>query len=126
MLAAIAAARGQAAACRGHADEAIRLADELELGVYRLRAERALALLALGGGRLEEAIDGLSQVEHALARSGNREFFISPAPDLIEALVRADRAEEAGPALRGLEAVASPEAGEAGDRRSLPRPARGR
>ena len=113
MLAAIAGARGQAAACRGHAGEAIRLADELELGVYRLRAERALALLALGGGRLEEAIDGLSQVEHALARSGNREFFISPAPDLIEALVRADRAEEAGPALRGLEAVASPEAGEA-------------
>jgi DNA-binding CsgD family transcriptional regulator len=112
MLAAIAGARGQAAACQGHAAETIGLADELELGVYRLRAERALALLALGGRRLDEAIDALSRIEQALARSGNREFFISPAPDLIEALVRADRAEEAGPVLRGLEAITSPEAGE--------------
>ena len=113
MLAAIAGARGQAAACRGHAEEAIRLADELELGVYRLRAERALALLALGAGRLEEAIDALTRIQLAVVASGNREFFISPAPDLIEALVRADRAPAAEPALRGLEAIASPEPGEA-------------
>ena len=67
LLAAIAAARGQAAACHGHAEEAIRLADELGLGVYRLRAERALALLALGSGRLDEAIDALTP-----NRSGGR------------------------------------------------------
>ena len=112
LLAAIAAARGQAAACHGHAEEAIRLADELGLGVYRLRAERALALLALGSGRLDEAIDALTRIDRAVADSGNREFFISPAPDLIEALVRADRADDAQPILRGLEAVTSPEAGE--------------
>jgi len=112
LLAAIAAARGQAAACHGHAEEAIRLADELGLGVYRLRAERALALLALGSGRLDEAIDALTRIDRAVADSGNREFFISPAPDLIEALVRADRADDARPILRGLEAVTSPEAGE--------------
>ena len=102
LLAAIAAARGQTAACRGHADEAIRVADALELGVYRLRAERALALLALGAGRLDEAIDALTRIQHAVAASGNREFFISPAPDLIEALVRADRASEAAAVLEEL------------------------
>ena len=112
LLAAIAAARGQAAACHGHAEEAIRIADELGLGVYGLRAERALALLALGSGRLDEAIDALTRIDRAVADSGNREFFISPAPDLIEALVRADRADDAQPILRGLEAVTSPEAGE--------------
>jgi DNA-binding CsgD family transcriptional regulator len=112
LLAAIAAARGQAAACHGHAEEAIGLADELRLGVYRLRAERALALLALGTGRLDDAIDALTRIDRAVADSGNHEFFISPAPDLIEALARADRADDAQPILRGLEALASPEPGE--------------
>ena len=50
---------------------------ELGLGVYRLRAERALALLALGSGRLDEAIDALSRIDRAVADSGNREFFSS-------------------------------------------------
>ena len=108
LLAGIEAARGQATACRGHAEEATRLADELELGVYGLRGERALALLALGDGRLDEAIDILRRTEQALAVSQNREFFISPAPDLIEALVRLDRSEEAERLMPSLESLASP------------------
>jgi DNA-binding CsgD family transcriptional regulator len=112
LLAAIAAQRGHADACRKHADEATRLADELEMGVYRLRAERALALLALGTGQLDDAIEKLQQVALSLSASGNREFFISPAPDLIEAFVRAGRAAEAGPILRELEPIAGPPAGE--------------
>jgi DNA-binding CsgD family transcriptional regulator len=112
ILAAIAAKRGHATACRAHADETIRLADELEMGVYRLRAERAVALLELGTGRLDDAINALERVRLSLAASGNREFFISPAPDMIEALVRAGRASDAEPILRELEPIASRSPGE--------------
>ena len=80
--------------------------------MYGLRGERALALLALGDGRLDEAIDILRRTEQALAVSQNREFFISPAPDLIEALVRLDRSEDAERLMPSLESLASPAGGE--------------
>jgi DNA-binding CsgD family transcriptional regulator len=112
LLAGIAAARGQSEACHAHAEEATRLANEFELGFYRLRAERALALLAIGRGQLGGAIDVLAGIRQELADAGNREFFISPAPDLIEALVRAGREQETEGVLREVELLAEPDHGE--------------
>ena len=103
VLASIAAARGQEDACARHADDAARLAGELEMAVFVLRADRARALAALGAGRLDEAAAVLGRIRTALAQSGNREFSISPLPDLIETHVRAGYADEARPLLLEVE-----------------------
>ena len=103
VLASIAAARGQEDACARHADDAARLAGELEMAVFVLRADRARALAALGAGRLDEAAAVLGRIRTALAESGNREFSISPLPDLIETHVRAGYADEARPLLLEVE-----------------------
>jgi DNA-binding CsgD family transcriptional regulator len=103
VLASIAAARGQQDACDRHAGDATRAAEELEMAMFILRADRARALAALGAGRLDEAALVLEQVRAELARTGNREFSISPLPDLIETLVRADRAEDTDGLLDELE-----------------------
>ena len=54
--------------CRArHADDAARLAGELEMAVFVLRADRARALAALGAGRLDEAAAVLGRIRTALA-----------------------------------------------------------
>ncbi len=99
----IEAARGDEAACRAHADEAIELAAGFSFGSSTIFAESTLALLELGIGQTEAAVDRL----RVLRRTGlfsvyepNRLFW---RPDLIEAGVRSGQLEEAEFTLAELE-----------------------
>jgi DNA-binding CsgD family transcriptional regulator len=102
-LAGVEAGRGAAVACRRHLAEALELGPEdVLLGAYALRAE---ALLHLGLAAHEEAARILDQLERLLSRGG----FASPdvvacLPDLVEALARAGRLDDAAAAYTRLEA----------------------
>ena len=99
LLAVVAAIRGDEAAARGYADEVAALAVRHELGFARARADQALAWLALGLGRLEEA---LSRLE-ALAGSGHPAIVLSAVPDLVEAAARTGHPERGVAALAVFE-----------------------
>jgi DNA-binding CsgD family transcriptional regulator len=67
-------------------------------------ASASLGFLELGYGRVETAIRHLDQVARAMERQGVGEpAAVQWAPDLIEALVRAGRTEQAEHALGALE-----------------------
>ena len=102
-LACVEARQGREQACRAHAAEALELGARLDLGFFRLWALDALAELELGLGRIEEAVARLEEKESLLAERGIADPDVSPAPELVEALVRIDRA---GDARRRLEAFA--------------------
>jgi DNA-binding CsgD family transcriptional regulator len=105
-LARIEAAQGRDADCREHATEAFDLA-EGGAGAVVVYAAAALGLLELGLGRVDEAIEHLGRVETEVHTHGLRlPTVIQWAPDLIEALARAGRREEAMEVLSGLERVA--------------------
>jgi DNA-binding CsgD family transcriptional regulator len=108
VLARIEAAQGHADDCRLHATEALDL-EEGGAGANAVVvfAVAALGLLELGLGRVGEAIEQLSRVEVALHGHGLRQpAVIQWAPDLIEALARAGRREEALELLADLELAA--------------------
>ncbi len=93
------AARGDEERCRARADEvlAVYAANGIRLPAEQLRV--ALALLALGAGRLEEAAAMLQTASAAVCEMGLCDRDVSPEPDLVEVLVRLGRAEEARPYL---------------------------
>ena len=96
-LARIEAAQGREADCRLHATEAIDLGSAgVGVGSVVVYAAAALGLLELGLGRIEEAIGQLSRVADAVHAHGLKQpTVIQWAPDLIEALARSGRREEA-------------------------------
>jgi DNA-binding CsgD family transcriptional regulator len=97
-LAWIEAGRGQEEPCRAHAEEALALTHANGLRFATMYAHCALALLDLGLGRLGDAVTRLRDVNRQTAEIPySRDSF--PLPDLIEALVRLDRATEAQEAL---------------------------
>jgi DNA-binding CsgD family transcriptional regulator len=95
----IEAARGDAQACRAHAEEVSALAERQGLTVVHEQVRTSLGLLELTLGRPEEALRHLDEAEHKLAELGFHDRDIAPGPDRVEALVRLGRIGEADDAL---------------------------
>ena len=98
-LATIDAARGDADRCRGRIDEVLRVCDEHELAVLRAVARGSLGRLELALGRPERAVAALRQGLAEVERMGLHDRDASPQPDLIEALIRVGRRDEAATVL---------------------------
>lgn len=103
-LARLEAALGREEACRAHVSEALELASGLDFGSTFPFAASALGLLELSLGRLDAAIQHLSRTNEHWDRIGLREpGRLEWQADLVEALVRAGRRDEAEPVLDDLE-----------------------
>ncbi len=109
ILAEVDAGAGNGLACAEHAARAIELGAEFDLGFYRARAERASGQLALATGRHEEAAAELERVWKEQLETGSQEWSVTPVFDLIEALVRLGRREEARDVLVRARAELPPE-----------------
>lgn len=94
-LAWLEARRGDAEACRAHAAEALELATVHHLGFFQPWATAALGELALGAGRAEEALEAYTRLDEVLGRLRFEDVDVSPAPEMVDALVRLDRRDEA-------------------------------
>jgi DNA-binding CsgD family transcriptional regulator len=94
-LAGLEARRGREAACREQAAEAMRLCDELGVALYRVWAIQALGDLELGLGRPAAAIAHYDAQIDALRSHGIADVDLSPAPELLDALLRLGRHEDA-------------------------------
>jgi DNA-binding CsgD family transcriptional regulator len=95
-LAWLEARQGREMECRAHAAEAARLCDELGVGLFGVWAIQALGDLELGLGRPDAACERYRAQAQTLADRGIADVDLSPAPELIEALLRLGKAEEAG------------------------------
>jgi len=94
-LSCVEARQGREPACREHAGEALALSADLGLGFFRIWALDALAELEAGLGRHEVAIERLEEKEQLLVGRDIGDPDASGVPELVEALVRLDRAAEA-------------------------------
>ena len=94
-LASVEAAQGRGEDCLRHVHEADRLASELGLRLTQLLARRQRALLELGTGRLEEAIEHYEALRRLAAQWDISHPYYSPIADLIEAYARAGALDEA-------------------------------
>jgi DNA-binding CsgD family transcriptional regulator len=108
LLAELEASIGDRVACGEHASEASAIAVDLNLGLFRERAERSLGRLHLVAGELDAAAPQLEEAAARLEAAGNHELNVSPLPDLIEVYVRLGRSSEADDALARLESLTSP------------------
>jgi DNA-binding CsgD family transcriptional regulator/tetratricopeptide (TPR) repeat protein len=104
-LALIDAARGDEERCRRAADQALEQANHSGLAPLRLRTQCVLALLDLGLGRLEGAIDRLERTRREVDALGLYEREASPWPDLVEADARSGNIENAEATLAQFEAT---------------------
>ena len=127
-LACVEARLGRADACREHAAEALAETAPLGVAFFRTWAFDALAEIELGVGDVQEAVKWLEEKERLLAERGIEDPDSSPVPELVEALVRLDRAQEAAERLEPLRHRRGGQgpAVVAGAARALPRPARRR
>jgi DNA-binding CsgD family transcriptional regulator/tetratricopeptide (TPR) repeat protein len=106
-VAMVAGHRGDAEACEPAAARMLRLGVEMELPSTLACAEQALGQLALGRGDAERAaVHFRAALDHTAAHGTRDPAFLFSHADLIESLVRLDRADEARPVLVELEAGA--------------------
>lgn len=89
------ARRGDVDECRSHAEEALALAGEHHLGFFRTWAMTALAELELGLGRTDAALDRYRELDAVLTELGLVDVDLSPAAEMVEAMVHLGMAEEA-------------------------------
>ncbi|WP_272474602.1 helix-turn-helix transcriptional regulator [Baekduia alba] len=94
-LACVHARQGREQDCRAHAAEALDLTARLGLDFFALWALDALAELELGLGNIDAAVARLEEKERLLVRRGVEDPDVSPVPELVEALIRLDRIDEA-------------------------------
>jgi len=87
-LAWLEARQGKEPECRAHAAEAAALAAQLGIGTHRIWVLAALADLELGLGHLNVALEHLRDQQVALDSLGIDDVDLSPAPELVEILVR--------------------------------------
>ena len=103
-LARIEAGLGHEEACRAHVAEALTLAERHGAQGARAHALAALGLLELAQMRVHEAIEALTEAVGLFADHGVREPGVTRCePDLIEALMRASRTDEAEELLERFE-----------------------
>lgn len=106
-LARVEAARGLEGDCRAHAAEALEQAARHGIGAAETYARWALGLLAIGLGRMPEAIVHLEQIAALVDAHEMRQPTEVPwAQDLIEAYARSDRSVDAEAVLARLQAQA--------------------
>ena len=106
-LAWLEAREGREESCRAHAARALELAHAHGRGLYECWALAALGDLELALGRPAEAVGRLTDVSAALARLGIADVDLSPAPELVEALVQCGRDDEAALAAEAYAGRAS-------------------
>src|SRR5262249_14356620 len=97
VIAWFAAVEGDEEICRTTAHEAVDAARAGDVGIAHSLAEWALAMLDLSGGRYDDAALRLAEMSSAPPGIGHPYASLVAAPDLVEACVRAGRAEEAHP-----------------------------
>jgi DNA-binding CsgD family transcriptional regulator len=95
LLSWLAAIRGDHQACVENARESLALATRLHLTQHQLIAERSLGLLALGEGRFDDAVRTLSEARSLADTQGLRAQFHALRADLVEALLRSGRRQDA-------------------------------
>jgi len=105
-LAFVAGVQGREADCRSWAGEAAESASARGLGLQNSIAEWAQALLDLGVGRPTEAMNRLRALSAGGPGTSHPFIVLAATPDLVEAAVRAGRAEVAQTALLALERFA--------------------
>lgn len=91
-------ARTGAGDCREHAAQALLLAERHHVHVGKVWTLYALGDLELGAGRPGQALAHYASVAAFLQRIGFRDVDVSPAPEIVECLVRLGRDAEARPA----------------------------
>jgi class 3 adenylate cyclase len=101
------ALEGRADECRAHAGEALELAEQYGMGFYKAWSLIALGQLELGLGRPEIALGHLLSCESLLAEIAVIDPDLSPAPDIVDALVRLGRLAEAREAADRYEPTAN-------------------
>jgi len=89
------ALEGREDECRAHAAEAAQLAETYGMALYTAWSMIALGQLELGLGHPEEALKHLSACQEFLAEVSISDPDVSPAPDIVDALVRLGRVDEA-------------------------------
>jgi DNA-binding CsgD family transcriptional regulator len=94
-LAWLEARQGREAACREHAAEATAMCEELGVGLFGVWAVQALGDLELGLGRPAVAVEHHLAQADALRLHGIADVDLSPAPELVESLLRLGREEDA-------------------------------
>jgi DNA-binding CsgD family transcriptional regulator len=94
-LARLEARRGDTAAIE-HARTALGLAREFGMSYFEAYVLHAQGDVAWGRGDLAGAVDAFEAKARVLEQQGLRDPDLSPAPELVEALVRLGRADEAG------------------------------
>ena len=106
-LAWLQARQGNEAGCREHASEASRLCEELGVGLYGVWVTQALGDLELGLGRPSAAIEHYEAQAEALRSRGIADVDLSPVPELVDALLRVGREEDAAALVTGFVADAA-------------------
>jgi DNA-binding CsgD family transcriptional regulator len=94
-LAWLEARQGKSEECRAHAREAQELATRLGVATHHVWTLAALADLELGAGQLDAAYEHLRAQEAMLLALGIDDVDLSPAPELVEILLRRGEAETA-------------------------------
>jgi DNA-binding CsgD family transcriptional regulator len=94
-LAWLEARQGREASCRERAAEAMTLCEELGAALYGVWAIRALGDLELGLGHPAAAIEHYEAQMDALRSHGIADVDLSPAPELVDALLRLGRDHDA-------------------------------
>ncbi len=89
------ALEGRVDESRAHAAEALELSDRYGTGLYKAWCLIALGQLELGLGRPDEALRHFQACESWLAEVSINDPDLSPAPDVVDALVRLGRLAEA-------------------------------
>ena len=101
------ALEGRADACRANAAEGLQMAERLGMVLYRSWAMIALGMLELGLGHPDEALRHLSECEAFLHEIAINDPDLSPAPDIVDALVRLGREVDARFVAAGYQAAAA-------------------
>lgn len=106
------ALEGREEECRQHAAEGADLAERYDMGFFKAWTLTALGQLDLGYGRHDHALAQFAACADHLREIGIDDPDLSPTPDIVDALVRLGRVEEANEAAdiyaRSAEAKGQP------------------
>jgi DNA-binding CsgD family transcriptional regulator len=106
-LAWLAARRGDEEECTAHAREALELAAPVGAGLYEIWTRAALADLELALGRSSRALERLEQQRRVLETHAIADPDLSPAPEMVEVLLRLRREADAAAEAEAYTAAAA-------------------